>query len=187
MSIVLAVKKNDDLVIATDTQQTFGSNTPCPGNIDESKILRIGPACLGSTGWGIYDNILTDFLGTEDAPLLSTTAEVFSFFKGLWGALHDKYSFVNDQSDDKDSPFGDLDSSFLIAVSNRIYYVSSNMTVTEFLKFHAIGSGCEYAIGAMFALYDTAASAEDIARKGVESAMIHDVYCGGAVSLTHVG
>ena len=116
-------------------------------------------------GWGIDDSV------------------VFQFFKAFWQALHKTYPFVNDQCDDEESPFGELDADFLITTKKSIFYVSSNMSVTEFLKFHAIGSGCEYALGAMHAIYNMKLSAEDIARKALEAAIEHNVYCGGEMEL----
>ena len=41
--------------------------------------------------------------------------------------------------------------------------------MSEYTKFWAIGSGSEFALGAMHALYNRLDSAEDIARAGVEA------------------
>lgn len=182
MSIVVAVKKGKKVVVAADSLETFGSNKPAAGNTSISKIRRIGPALLASTSWGLYDDILTDYLSRKRSVRLSTKQEVFRFFVDFWQALHKKYSFVNDQCDEEDSPFGDLDASFLIVTKKRIFYVSGNMSVTEFLKFHAIGSGCDYAIGAMHVLYDQSLDAKEIACKGVDTAIGHSIYCGGDIT-----
>jgi len=55
----------------------------------------------------------------------------------------------------------------LIANPFGIFGVHSLREVTEYNKFWAIGSGAEYAIGAMFAIYDKAETAEEIAQMGV--------------------
>ena len=183
MSIAVAVKKGQRVVVGADTQQNFGSNKPCPGNLRESKLRRIGPALLASTGWGLYDNILDDYLSRRKAVRLLSRADVFQFFKGFWRALHKEYSFVNDQSGEKDSPFGDLDASFMVVNKAHIFHVSSNMSVTEFLKFHAIGSGSDYALGAMHVLYEENLRAEEMARRAVDAAMVHNIYCGGEIEI----
>ena len=41
--------------------------------------------------------------------------------------------------------------------------------VSEYAKFWAIGSGSEFALGAMHALYNRLDSAEEIAKAGVEA------------------
>lgn len=60
----------------------------------------------------------------------------------FWKELHEQYNFVKDQSNEEDpSPFGDLDATFLITNPNGIFYVSSNMSVSKFEKYFAIGAG----------------------------------------------
>jgi len=179
MSIAVVVKKNNETVIGADTLQCFDSNMASIDNLNESKLRHIGSAILASTGWGLYANILDDYLLSKKSVKLSTKHNIFLFFKELWPVLHKKYSFVNDQSSNNDSPFGELDSSFLIATKKSIFYVSSNLCVTEFLKFYAIGVGRDYAIGAMHVLYEQNKSAEEIARLAIEAAISNNVYCGG--------
>ncbi len=181
MSIAVVVKKDNKIVIGADTLQCFDSNMTGEDNLDESKLRRIGNAMVA--GWGLYDNILDDYLKEKKSVRLSTKQQVFLFFKRLWPVLHEKYSFVKDQCDDNSSPFGELDSSFLIATKKRIFFVSSNMCVTEFRKFYAIGAGRDYAIGAMHVLYDQEKSAEEIARLAIESAISNNVYCGGSIEI----
>ena len=183
MSVVAVVKKGKDVILASDTVMTFGSNKSCPGNVKISKVRRIGVALLASTGWGLYDNILTDYLDRKKTVRLNSEKEVFRFFLGLWDALHKKYPFVKDQCEENDSPFGDLDASFLVVTKKRIFYVASDTSVTEFHKFHAIGSGCDFAIGAMGVLYEQKLKAKDIAYKAVETAIEHNIYCGGDLEI----
>ena len=136
-----------------------------------------------ATVWMGAIGFLDDYLKGKKSVKLTTKQEVFLFFKKQWPVLHEKYSLVKDQCDDAASPFGELDSSFLIATKKRIFFVSSNMCVTEFLKFYAIGAGRDYAIGAMHVLYDQEKSAEEIARLAIEAAISNNVYCGGNIEI----
>ncbi|MBC8550767.1 MAG: hypothetical protein H8D23_14075 [Candidatus Brocadiales bacterium] len=183
MSIAVVVKKDNKIVIGADTLQCFDSNMTGEDNLVESKLRRIGSAMVAGAGWGLYDNILDDYLKGKKPVRLTTKQQIFLFFKKLWPVLHEKYSFVKNQGDDADSPFGELDSSFLIATKKRIFFVSSNMCVTEFQKFYAIGAGRDYAIGAMQVLYDQEKSAEEIARLAIEAAISNNVYCGGGIEI----
>jgi len=54
--------------------------------------------------------------------------------------------------------------------------------VFEYSRYWAIGSGREFATGAMFACYDTAADAAEIARRGVEAGVAFD--SGSALPMT---
>ena len=183
MSIAVVVKKDNKIVIGADSLQSFDTSMATSDNLNESKLRRIGSAILASSGWGLYDNILDDYLKNKKTVRLSKKQEVFMFFEKLWPVLHKKYSFVNNQSGNGDSPFGELDSSFLIATKKRIFFVSSDMCVTEFMKFYAIGVGRDYAIGAMHVLYDQKKSAEEIARLAIEAAIANNVYCGGNIEI----
>ncbi|MBC8551405.1 MAG: hypothetical protein H8D23_17310 [Candidatus Brocadiales bacterium] len=183
MSIAVVVKKDNKVVIGADTLQCFDSNMTGEDNLNESKLRRIGSAMVAGAGWGLYGNILDDYLKGKKPVRLTTKQQIFLFFKRLWPVLHEKYSFVKNQCEDADSPFGELDSSFLIATKRRIFFVSSNMCVTEFQKFYAIGAGRDYAIGAMHVLYGQENSAEEIARLAIEAAISNNVYCGGSIEI----
>ena len=134
MSIVVAVTKNGRTAMAADTQSNFGSEVLPSDNLTTTKIRRVGDSVLGRTGWGVYDNILADVLGHSAAPELDGSESIFRFFTGLWKLLHQRYAFVNDQSKRKNSPFGDLGGSFLVANGNGIFYVAPNLGVTRFAQ-----------------------------------------------------
>ncbi len=50
--------------------------------------------------------------------------------------------------------------------------------VFEFARFWAIGSGTEFALGAMFAVYETLTDATEIAEAGVKAACEFNDACG---------
>lgn len=185
MSIVVAVRKDGATVMAADLQTSFGSEVVPTDNQKSRKIRKLGSTLFGRTGWGVYENILDDWLADRTAPEVRGSADVFAFFKELWKGLHDGYAFVNDQSRGKDSPFGDLGGTFLMAAPAGIFYVSPNMGVSEFEQYYAIGSGADYALGALFARYDGDEDAEALARTAVEAASTFNVHCGGGVDLLH--
>jgi ATP-dependent HslUV protease subunit HslV len=182
MSIAVAVKCNGRVVIACDTKRTFGSGEVPESNLTDVKVRKVGPAYLAITGWGLYSNILDDYLRTRRNARLADQNSIFAFFRVFWKDLHERYSFVSDQRHDDESPFGDLDASFLIANQNGIYSVACDMSVTQFEQYYAIGSGAPYGLGAMQALYKESGDPKAIARKGVEAAIALDLYCGGAVT-----
>ena len=66
MSIVVGVRKEGRTWVAADTQSSFGSNRVPIENGGVTKLRRIGKAVVGTTGWGIYENILDDFLSEID-------------------------------------------------------------------------------------------------------------------------
>ena len=186
MSIAVAVRTGNDIVLATDSKRTFGGNAVPESNLRDIKFRRVGDAYLATTGWGVYANILDDYLRVTRNARLNDSRQIFTFFRGFWKALHQRYAFVNDQCTEGDSPFGDLDASFLIAAKSGIFYVACDMSVTEFQNYYAVGSGASYALGAMHALYTPGARAEVIARKAVAAASELDIYCGGELNLVRL-
>jgi ATP-dependent protease HslVU (ClpYQ) peptidase subunit len=179
MSIVVAVRKRGRTCMASDSQNNFGANHVPADNGRVVKVRQVGDSLLGTTGWGIYENILDDMLRSGTEPQLDSRERVFEFFLGLWKALHERYPFVNDQLEKDESPFGNVDASFLVASPSAIFYVASDLSVTPLEKYFAIGSGADFALGALYNLYAQELSALEIAVRCVETASAFNMYCGG--------
>lgn len=186
MSVAVAVRKGRRIVMAADSLTTFGGHRQISRNAVTLKIRRVGSALVSCAGWALYDNILDDFLSARRPPALTTKQSIFRFFLKLWADLQDKYPFVNEQCTERDSPFGDLDASFLVANRKGIFKVSSDTSVSEFREYAAIGSGGDYAYGAMHCLYDGERNPRTIAQRAVEAGIEFDAYCGGEVLVHEV-
>jgi ATP-dependent protease HslVU (ClpYQ) peptidase subunit len=182
MSVIAAVRKGTRIIIAADTQDNFGDLRPPTENHEAIKLREIGGAVLGSSGWALYDDILEHYLAKKKRMSLHDRASVFTFFVQFWKELRKQYSFVNDQpGKENETPFANLDASFLVASPAGIFLVSSNMSVSEFRQYYAIGSGGDYAIGAIHALYKEVADPKTIAQRAVQAAMDYDASCGGRI------
>lgn len=182
MSVIVAVRKGSQIVIAADSQDNFGDLRPPPENHEAIKLRTIGDSVLGSSGWALYDDIFAHYLAKRRA-VLDSRAAVFQFFVKFWRDLRKSYPFVNDQpGKESETPFANLDASFLVASPGGIFLVSSNMSVSEFRQYYAIGSGSDYAIGAVHALYEEDRPLEEIAERGVRAAIAYDNSCGGRIT-----
>jgi ATP-dependent HslUV protease, peptidase subunit HslV len=187
MSIAVAVRKGNTVAVAADSQENFGDRKVVGSNHRASKIMQLGGSALAMTGWGVYDNVFTDYLSARRAPRFATEREIFVFFVKLWKDLRKRYSFVDDQVQDEDrSPFADLDSSFLIGNRYGIFHVSGDMSVMAFQEYYAIGSGASYALGVLHALYASERDAAVLARRACDAAIAFDVYCGGEIDVRRV-
>ncbi len=186
MSIVVAVKKNGRTVVAADSLNVFGQERIPTDNSKATKVRAVGSAFLAITGWSVYANIIDDLLLDAETPALGNEQEIFAFFLELWRQLRERYPFVNDQAHNKDSPFCDLDASFLVVNAQGIYKVSQDASVCRFDKYYAIGSGGVYALGALFQSYDDEPDSTKLARRAVETAIEFDIYCGGPIDVFEV-
>lgn len=182
MSVAVAVASRGKIVIAADSKRTFGSGVVTTENFSDVKIRKVGGAYLAATGWGLYNNILDDYLEHKRRVRIDDQRSIFTFFRHLWKDLHERYSFVSDQRPDDESPFGDIDASFLIVSPRGIYSVACDLSITRFTQYYAIGSGAPYALGALHAVYDERADAGKAADTAVRAAMALDIYCGGEVT-----
>lgn len=187
MSVVAAVRRHGAITIAADTLALFGEGmTISEENARASKLSRVGEAVIGGTGWAVYDDILEHYLQESGIPALRDRQSIYSFFLGFWRALRETYTLVNEQAVSKDTPFGDLDATFLIASPGGLYKVSSDLGVTEFQRFHAIGSGSEYALGAMHVLIDEEQDDQALVSRACAAAIATDASCGGSIDVFQV-
>jgi ATP-dependent HslUV protease subunit HslV len=187
MTIVVAVRKGARTVIAADSMTSFGNEKQPLANLSVDKLRRVGESWIGHAGWGLYEQILDDVLASRRPAALTSSRAVFRFFLHLWHALKERYPYVNEQSADKETPFADLDATFLVANRQGIFMVASNLTVTRFQRYQAIGGGAPYALGALHARYDREDDPVVLAREAVATAIAFDVHCGGETRLEEVG
>ena len=187
MSIIVAIHRHNQVTMAADTLTCFGDGEQAPPeNCRTRKIFPMGEAHIGGTGWAVYDDIIEHWMQGRDLPSLNSKAAVFTFFLELWRGMRDGYPFVNDQANSKDTPFTDLDSSFLVGSAGGIFKVSSDLGVTQFKQYTAIGSGAEYALGAIEALWDRLDDDQALCRAAVRAASRLDVHCGDDVDLVQI-
>lgn len=166
MSTVTVTKKNGYVAIAADTLTTWGSTKESAEYIvNYSKIYEFKDNFLAFSGSASFQTAVQDILGHTRKKLSFDNVEnIFRFSNFLHEQLKDNYFLRPDNDESFETSRGDI----LIANSFGIFGISSYRYVQEFAKFFANGSGCDYALGAMFAVYsDESKNAEDIAKIGV--------------------
>jgi ATP-dependent protease HslVU (ClpYQ) peptidase subunit len=192
MSIIVAVEKSDEICVATDTVAFDGTHLQAPDLVvNSSKARRVGQSIVGCVGYAIYENILDHIFGSMTAlPDFCDSNAVFDFFLKFMDKLCKQYHFLGEQvsadEDEGGSPFVKLESRFLIANRHGIFVVDSDLTVVQYRKFWAIGSGCCFALGALHSIYDSDMSASEIAMCAAEAAIRFDESCRGSVEILNV-
>jgi ATP-dependent HslUV protease, peptidase subunit HslV len=172
MSTVVVAKKAGKVCIAADSLTSFG-DLKLNSNYDAAydKILPHNENYLGVVGSAAHQLVLESVFASKkvvDRKFVidfSSRLAIFETFRALHPVLKEKY-FLNAKDEDHD-PYESTQIDALIANPFGIFGVHSLREVTEYNKFWAIGSGAEYALGAMFAVYDKAETAEEIAHIGV--------------------
>jgi ATP-dependent HslUV protease, peptidase subunit HslV len=167
MSTVVVVKKGGQVAIAADSLTSFGS-TKLQGHYANSKdkIIQFGDSYVGMVGSAAHNLVLRNVLKNyPDIFQLDSRESIFESYLRLHPILKEKYFLVATEDDDPEYESSRLQA--LIANSRGIFGIFSWREVYDYTRFWAIGSGSEYALGAMHGLYDRLDSALEIAEAGV--------------------
>lgn len=168
MTTIVVVKKAGEIAIASDALVTFGETRLPHGYETNEKIFRVGDSYLGLAGSTAHFAVFAEalkHLGEECR--LGSRQEIFSTFQRLHPLLKERF-FLNPKEEDSE-PYESSQITALIANASGIYGVYSYREVFSFDRFWGIGSGRNFALGAMYAAYERTASARRIAEIGVKA------------------
>lgn len=183
MTTLAVVKKKGQIAIAADTLTKWATTKESATYIaNHEKIIRVGESFIAITGTTTFNLILRDwFAAQETTPALDSVQNIFRTWQELHAAMKERYFLV--PTEDKED---DLESSrihVLIANPYGIFGVGAHRTVQEFTRYYAYGAGSEYAMGALWALYDNPKlDAEQLARKAIECAIEFDDSTGAPIT-----
>ena len=177
MTTIVVVKKGGEIAIAADTLVTFGE-TRLPGNYEANdKIVVAGDSYIGLAGTTAHFAVMRRLLASMEPLHLNSRDEVFDTFLRVHALMKEQY-FLNTKEDEAD-PYESSQITALIANPSGIYGVYSYREVFAFDRFWGIGSGRNFALGAMYASYDRLDSAAAIAQIGVAAGSEFDKNSSG--------
>ncbi|GIK24891.1 MAG: hypothetical protein BroJett006_11370 [Betaproteobacteria bacterium] len=182
MTTIVAVKKNGMAAIAADSLTTFGDTRlgrQYKGEHD--KILEIGGSWIGLCGSSAHHLVLSALLPKLEDIRLGSRMEVYETFRRLHPVLKEQ-GYLNPK-EDEDDPYESSQITALIVNSSGIYGVYSYREVFDYDRFWGIGSGRNFALGAMFAAYDRCKTAADVAKIGVMAGAEFDTATQGPIVL----
>jgi ATP-dependent HslUV protease, peptidase subunit HslV len=171
MSTIVVVRKGDQAAIAADTLTKWGSQRESAAYVvNHQKIVPVGAGFVAYCGPSSARHMLKGYFGSLKIPPKFTDPEdIFATWLLLHTACKERY-FLNPSEDSSDSVESTRFDT-LIASPHGIFGVGSHRLVQEFTRFYAYGSGMEYAMGALWALYDDPTlTAEALAVRAVEAA-----------------
>ena len=168
MTTLVAVRKHDEIVIAADSLTTFGDlKLSEPYDRAPEKIVRYRGTYLGLCGSAAHQLVFESLLAAREDLDFSGRLAIFDTLRKLHPVLKDQH-FLNPK-EEEDDPYESTQITALIANEYGIFGVYSMREVFEYTRFWAAGSGRDYALGAMNALYPKLKTAEAVARAGVEA------------------
>ena len=181
MTTVVVVRKGNTVAIASDSLVTFGDTRLDARYEANDKLFKAGDSWVGMSGTTAHFPVMRralDALPAEELKL-HTRDQVFDTFLKLHPKLKETY-FLNPKEEDAD-PYESSQFTALIANAAGIFGVYSYREVFEFDRFWSVGTGRSFALGAMYASYDKAKSARELAELGVRAGCEFDKNSSGPV------
>jgi ATP-dependent HslUV protease subunit HslV len=168
MTTSVVVKKGNQIAIASDSLVTFGDTRLSRSYEANNKIFQVGDSYITLAGTAAHFPVMRKLL-TEmgEECKLGTRDEVFETYSKVHTILKEKY-FLNTK-EDEDDPYESSQITSLVANPQGIFGVYSYREVFSFDRFWGIGSGRNFALGAMFVAYEQDCDARRIAEIGVQA------------------
>lgn len=168
MSTIVAVRKGNLACIAADSLTSFGETMQ--SSVYESsfdKIHHFEDNYLGIVGSAAHHIVMESLLSDQTNHRFDSRMAIFETFRYLHPVLKEKY-YLNPKDEDED-PYESSRIDALLVNPHGVFGVYSLREVFEYSRFWAIGSGADFALGAMYAVYEQLEGAEAIARVGIEA------------------
>jgi ATP-dependent protease HslVU (ClpYQ) peptidase subunit len=185
MTTIVVVRKGDAAVIAADSLTTFGTTRLAPAyDRHPHKITSYGDSFIGVAGSAAHQLVLENVLVRTPNLGFHGKAAIYESFRKLHPVLKDE-AFLNPK-EEEDDPYESSQMTVMVANPSGIYAVYSMREVFELDRFWAIGSGRDFALGAMYTLYEKATTAAAIAEAGVMAGAEFDTGTSTPISLHEV-
>ena len=181
MTTVVVARLGGNVAIAADTLVTFGDTRLAHGYEANLKLFKAGDSWIGMAGTVAHFPVLRRALAAlpPDELKLHSRDQVFDTFLKLHPKLKESF-FLNPKEEDSD-PYESSQFSALIANHAGIFGVYSYREVFEFDRFWGIGTGRAFALGAMYAGFDKAKTAREVAELGVRAGCEFDKNSSGPI------
>jgi ATP-dependent HslUV protease, peptidase subunit HslV len=181
MTTVVVARLGGTVAIAADTLVTFGDTRLAHGYEANLKLFKAGDSWIGMAGTTAHFPVLRRALAAlpPDELKLHSRDQVFDTFLKLHPKLKENF-FLNTKEEDSD-PYESSQFTALIANHAGIFGVYSYREVFEFDRFWGIGTGRAFALGAMYAGFDKARSARELAELGVRAGCEFDKNSSGPI------
>ena len=179
MSTIVVVRKAGFAAIAADTCTSFGDLKMLGGyEVGLSKIMEHDGSYLALAGSPTHQLVLESVFRRKGRGAgryaFGDKLAIFESLVRLHGLMKEDY-FLSSANEEQSDPYESIRFEMLIANRSGIFGAYALREVSEYAKFWALGSGSDYALGAMYAGYDRLETAAEIAELGVRAGAEFDV------------
>jgi len=169
MSTVVVVKKAGSACIAADSLTSFGDTKQSAEFVANSdKIIQFANFYMGIVGSAAHQLVMRSlFNNHSDKIFFTDQLAIFESLKTIHPVLKEEY-YLNSKEEDEDA-YESSRVDALLMNAQGIFGIYSLREVDEYTRYWAVGSGADYALGAMHTVYEKLDSAEAIAAAGIEA------------------
>ena len=174
MSTIVVAQKNGYACIGADTLSSLGSLRQKASHVvNSSKITQIGDTVIGLTGTSASLVVLNSYFANPDRLAdFSSTNAIFETLRHAHYHLKNEYFMA--AAPDKGEEYETTQFYGLAANPHGIFAIYSYRSAQQFHRFWSAGSGRDFALGAMQAVYEQAETAEEIVRAGLQASAEFD-------------
>jgi ATP-dependent protease HslVU (ClpYQ) peptidase subunit len=186
MSTLVAVRKGKQICIASDSLTTFGDKKQKAIYVAEpAKFYKWGNSYVGLVGYAAHELVLTSLIkNSKKVPEFSSKLDIFEYIRQIHKVLKEEYYLIPTTDENKEDPYESTQMDLMIINKFGMFSVLSLREVFEYKKFWAMGSGADFAVGAMYMAYERrGATAQSIARAGVNAGIEFDKNSYGPIHL----
>ena len=166
VSTIVVVRKAGYVAIAADTLGAIAGTGLC-GQYDQfpDKVHQIGHTYMGVCGSAAYHMVVESLIAQDSTGLhFGNRIEIFETLRRVRQTLAEEFDLQGSETPSRCGQF-----EVLVANQHGIFGATGPYEVYAYARFWAIGSGREYALGAMYAAYEHQKTAGDIAEVGVQA------------------
>jgi len=190
MTTIVAVQKDGETLIGADSLSVLGNTGAIPGDVQirHAKIIRHNNTYLGYSG--PYVNSVALPIALKDCDYKFSFSSKEDIYKSIvrLDKYLEEYCFLYLRLPDKDPGQASNDRNMLIANEHGIFRVGPDRSIVEFKEYWAIGSGDEFAIGCISALYDHGSvRANELVCKALMTAERFDCWTAAPFEVHRVG
>jgi len=185
MTTIVVVRKGGTAVLAADSLTTFGTTRLAPAyDRFPQKVTRYGDSWLGVAGSAAHQLVLENLLARTKNLDFHGKGAIYDSFRKIHPMLKEQ-AFLNPKEED-DDPYESSQMTVMLVNPSGIFAVYSMREVFEFDRFWAIGSGRDFALGAMYTIYGKTKDAQAVARAGVLAGAEFDTGTSEPITLHEV-
>lgn len=185
MSTIVVAQKNGVACIGADTMSSLGSlRQKAHHVVNKTKIARVGDSYIGLTGTSASLVVMNSYFANPERPRdFSSTEMIFETFRHAHHWMKAEYFMAT--VPDKGEEYETTQFYGLIANPHGIFALYSYRSAQQFHRFWSAGSGRDFALGAMQAVYDSCDDVVEIVKAGLQAAAEFDSSTGAPFEIFH--